>query len=115
MLAFLAPFITPILAALRWLGMTAFTGATGVAIGAAFTSGLLTFLARAGISVIVFTIIYTATQAMMAFALSQSIDPQILSIMSATGITTGINIMLSTLQSIISIRVIKISFARAVV
>lgn len=108
----LAPFIAPILAGLRWLGVHAFTGATGVAIGAALTSGFVTFLARAGVSVIVFTIIYTATQAMMNFALAQSIDPQILSVMSATGMTTGINIMLSTLQSIISIRIIKVSLVK---
>lgn len=111
---FLAPFIAPILAALRWLGVTAFTGLTGAAVGTAFASGFVVFLTRAGVSVIVFTIIYNATQAMMNFALSQTIDPQILSIMSATGMTTGINIMLSTLQSIISIRVIKLSLAKVV-
>jgi len=111
----LAPFITPILAALRWLGLHAFTGLTGAAIGAAFMSGFLTFIARAGISLITFGIIYVATQEMMAFALGQSIDPQIMSIMQATGLTVGINIMLSTLQAIIAIRIIKVSFRHSVV
>ena len=107
----LAPFIAPILQALRWLGVTAFTGLTAATVGSALASGFFVFLARAGISVIVFTAIYAATQAMMTYALSQSIDPQILSILEQTGMTTGINILLSTLQSIIAIRIIKVSFA----
>lgn len=110
----LAPFITPILAALRWLGATAFTGAAGAGIGAALVAGVPVFLARAGVSVIVFGVIYTATQAMMTYALSQSIDAQALQIMQATGLTTGINIMLSTLQAIISIRVIKLGLRAGV-
>lgn len=109
---FLAPFIAPILAALRWLGTNAFTGAVGVSVGAAFTAGFITFIARSGVSIIVFGVIYTATQAMMTFALSQSIDPQILSILQQTGMATGINIILSTLQGIIAIRVIKIGIVK---
>lgn len=107
----LAPFIAPILVALRWLGATAFTGLAAVSIGSALASGFLVFIARAGISIIVFTIILAATTAMMSFALAQSIDPQVLSILEQSGMTTGINIMLSTLQSIIAIRVIKVSLA----
>jgi len=72
------------------------------------------FLARAGISIIVFTAIATATGLLLNFALAQSINPQILSVMQATGMTVGINIVLSTLQSIIAIRVIKIGFKVAV-
>lgn len=113
-MAFLAPFIAPILAALRWLGMTAFTGLTGATVGTALMSGFVIFLARAGISIIVFTVIATATGLLLDFALSQSIEPQILSVMQATGITVGINIILSTLQSIIAIRVVKIGFKVAI-
>lgn len=109
----LAPFFAPILAALRWLATTAFTGLFAQAAGVAILSGFVVFLARAGVSVIVFTIIMAATTAMMSFALAQGIDAQVLSILQQTGMTVGINIMLSTLQAIIAIRVIKISLVKA--
>lgn len=113
-MTFLAPFITPILAALRWLGTAAFTGMAGATVGGALLSGFVIFLARAGISVVVFTAIATATGLLLNYALAQSINPQILSVMQATGMTVGINIVLSTLQSIIAIRVIKVGFRAAV-
>jgi len=108
-------FIAPILAALRWMGLNAFTGLTGVGIGTAIASGFMVFVARLGISLITFTIIYTTTTLMVSFVVSQLSSGYWVSMLQATGVMTGINIMLSTMQSIISIRITKIGFMKRVV
>lgn len=101
-------FIAPILAALRWMGLTAFTGLGGVSLGTAVAAGFMVFVARLGISLITFGIIYTTTSAMMSFALTQFGASAYINMLEASGMTTGINIILSTLMSIISIRITKV-------
>ena len=108
----LSKFFGAILSGLAWLGTKAFTGATGAAVGQAFTAGLFVFLARVGVSVISFTVIYAATSAMTSFVVSELGSSPALEMMQVTGVITGINILLSTLQAIISIRVMKIGFAK---
>lgn len=111
----LAAFFEVILTAIRWLGATAFTGATGAAIGTAFMSGVLVLVARMGVSLVTFGIIYAATSQIMAYGLAGIVGDQVAGLMAITGLATGINILLSTLQAIIAIRVLKIGFQKGVV
>jgi hypothetical protein len=109
-----AYFIAPILAALRWMGMTAFTGLGGATVGGALFIGFTVVLARVGVAFVIFTVIFTATTAMTDFAVSQMDSGIWVDMLASTGMFTGINIMLSTMQSIIAIRVAKIGFMRKV-
>lgn len=108
----LSSFFSVILRALAWMGSKAFTGATGAAMGQAFTAGLMVFVARLGVSVVSFTVIYAATSAMTMLVVNNIGASPALALMQETGVITGINILLSTLQAIISIRVMKVGFAK---
>lgn len=104
----------PIVNAILWLGRTAFTGGAGKAAGAALMSGAAVLLARASIALVTFGIIATATGQILDYALAQSLPPELVSLMAATGISTGLNIMISTMQGIIAIRVLKVGFIKVV-
>lgn len=108
---FLAPFIRPILAGLFWLGRNAFTGATGVAVGTAIGIGLTRLLARMGVGIISYGIIYAVTAPLMAMVYSGA-DPDVAQLLGYTGMATAINIILSGIQGVLAIRVIKLGFVK---
>lgn len=106
----MSAFFAVILTAIKWLGATAFTGAGGVAVGAALTTGVMVVIARIGVSLVTFGVIYLTTSAMTTYLISQLASSIWIDMLAATGMTTGINIILSTLQGIIAIRVMKVGF-----
>lgn len=105
-------FFAPLLAALRWIGLTAFTGAGGAAVGTAVASGVAVFVTRLGVGLVTFTVIYSATSAMIAYAVSELGQSPALALMQQTGVITGINIVLSSMQAVLAIRVAKVGFAK---
>lgn len=105
----LAPFIDAIIAALTWLGTKAFTGATGVALGSAVGIGISNLLARIGIGLVSFGVIYTLTSTLLGYV-TAGIDPNLANLLAYTGLATGINLVLSSMMGVLSIRVLKVGF-----